>query len=86
MFCCSFSNFGKECPTLWRIYQYVTDEDRVKILQTREEKKKLGFGKGGEGYIASELCCYNCGNTGHLGDVCVLVSPNSSSDKVSGLR
>lgn len=68
--CASKDHKMNECPTLWRIYQYVTDEDRVKILQTREEKKKLGFGKGGEGYIASELCCYNCGNTGHLGDDC----------------
>ncbi|KAG2369823.1 hypothetical protein BDR07DRAFT_318627 [Suillus spraguei] len=68
--CASKAHKMNECPTLWRIYQYVTDEDRVKIMQTREEKKKLGFGKGGEGYIASELCCYNCGNTGHLGDDC----------------
>ncbi|KAG2754740.1 hypothetical protein P692DRAFT_201739981 [Suillus brevipes Sb2] len=68
--CGSNSHKMNECPTLWRIYQYVTDEDRVQIMQTREEKKKLEFGKGGEGYIASELCCYNCGNPGHLGDDC----------------
>lgn len=55
----------------------------MKIMQTREEKKKLGFGKGSEGYIASELYCYNCGNPGHLGDVCILASPDSSSDRVS---
>lgn len=52
----------------------MTDEDRVQIVQTREEKRKFEFGKGGEGYIASELCCYNCGNPGHLGDVCVLAN------------
>ncbi|KAG1779713.1 hypothetical protein EV702DRAFT_1086173 [Suillus placidus] len=68
--CASEAHKMNECPTLWRIYQYVADEDRLKIMQTREEKNKLGLGKGGEGYIASELYCYNCGNPGHLGDDC----------------
>jgi len=39
-------------------------------MQVREEKKKLALGNGGEGYIASEEWCYNCGNPGHLGDEC----------------
>ncbi|KAG0709612.1 hypothetical protein DFH29DRAFT_793037, partial [Suillus ampliporus] len=68
--CGSQTHKMNECPTLWRIYQYVADEDRVIIMQTREEKKKLALGNGGEGYIASEECCYNCGNSGHLGDDC----------------
>ncbi|KAG1754016.1 uncharacterized protein EDB91DRAFT_1101181 [Suillus paluster] len=68
--CGSQTHKMNECPTLWRIYQYVADEDRVNIMQTREEKKKLALGNGGEGYIALEECCYNCGNSGHLGDDC----------------
>jgi len=75
-YCLSYNNVCKECPTLWRIYQYVGDEDRVIIMQTRKEKKKLGLGNGGEGYIASEEWCYNCGNSGHLGDVCIVLSPD----------
>jgi len=30
----------------------------------------LGLGKGGEGYIAPDDWCYNCGDCGHLGDDC----------------
>jgi protein AIR1/2 len=41
-------------------------------VQAREEKKKLVLGNGGEGYIASEEWCYNCGNSKHLGDVCII--------------
>jgi len=74
-FYCSFYNICKECPTLWRIYQYVNDEDHVVIMQTREEMKTSALGNGGEGYIASEEWCYNCGNPGHLGDVCIIAIP-----------
>jgi protein AIR1/2 len=59
----------KECPTIWRLYEYVTDPEREAILRSRESKQSLGLGKGGEGYIASDEWCYNCGNYGHLGDV-----------------
>lgn len=59
----------QECPTLWRIYQYVNDEERVMIMRSRVEKNHLAIGEGGEGYIGEEMWCYNCANTGHLGDV-----------------
>ncbi|KAH7914314.1 hypothetical protein BJ138DRAFT_1057110 [Hygrophoropsis aurantiaca] len=68
--CGSRDHKMNECPTLWRIYQYVTDEERTLILDSRAEKRKLPIGKGGEGYIASAEWCYNCGNSGHLGDDC----------------
>jgi len=60
---------AQECPTLWRIYQYVTDEERNLIKKSREEKKQFSTGRGGEGFIGTDEWCYNCANTGHLGDV-----------------
>ncbi len=65
----SFANGEQECPTLWRIYEYVADEERHEILREREAKRTLPLGGGGEGYIATDEWCYNCGGSGHLGDV-----------------
>ena len=59
----------QECPTLWRLYEYLTEEAKVLVLQTRQEKRNLVLGEGGEGYIADNQWCYNCGNFGHWGDV-----------------
>ncbi|KAI0089241.1 hypothetical protein BDY19DRAFT_132957 [Irpex rosettiformis] len=59
-----------ECPTLWRIYEYVTESERKAILDEREKKSTLEIGDGGEGYIGPEEWCYNCGGCGHLGDDC----------------
>ncbi|KAG9317311.1 hypothetical protein JVU11DRAFT_1509 [Chiua virens] len=68
--CGSTEHKRNECPTLWRIYRYVTDDERIMILQSREEKKPFAIGEGGERYIGLEVWCYNCANTGHLGDDC----------------
>lgn len=59
----------KECPTLWRIYQYVDDAEKTLILEARAQLMNLPLGEGGEGYIARDEWCYNCGGIGHLGDV-----------------
>ncbi|TDL29652.1 hypothetical protein BD410DRAFT_780129 [Rickenella mellea] len=59
-----------ECPTLWRLYEYVTDEVRRDILKKRKSKEDLPTGHGGEGFIAEDEWCYNCGGDGHLGDDC----------------
>ncbi|EPQ59218.1 hypothetical protein GLOTRDRAFT_136148 [Gloeophyllum trabeum ATCC 11539] len=68
--CGSSRHHTNECPTLWRLYHYVSDADRETILRVREEKSVLGVGNGGEGYIATDEWCYNCGESGHLGDDC----------------
>ncbi|THH12398.1 hypothetical protein EW145_g60 [Phellinidium pouzarii] len=60
----------KECPTLWRIYEYVDDAEREATLRMRKEKENLRIGQGGEGYIGDDLWCYNCGEDDHLGDDC----------------
>lgn len=54
---------------MWRLYEYVDDDQRQEIIRSREEKAELGIGEGGEGYIGPEDWCYNCGDVGHLGDV-----------------
>ena len=59
----------QNCPSLWRIYTYLTDAEREIVLDNRESKSRLGFNHGGEGYIARDQWCYNCGECGHLGDV-----------------
>ncbi|KAH8092453.1 hypothetical protein BXZ70DRAFT_454075 [Cristinia sonorae] len=69
--CGSSIHQAKECPTLWRMYEYVDDRQRQKILSSREEKANLAIGEGGEGYIGRDEWCYNCGESGHLGDVSV---------------
>ena len=51
------------------MYRYVEDEVRLETLRVREEKRVLVLGQGGEGYIASDEWCYNCGGSGHFGDV-----------------
>lgn len=51
------------------MYTYVQDDTRQEILREREEKRPLALGEGGEGYIATDEWCYNCGGCGHLGDV-----------------
>ncbi|KAJ8482247.1 hypothetical protein ONZ45_g15023 [Pleurotus djamor] len=78
-----YSNYGCErcgsdihktsdCPTLWRQYSYVSDEGRQEILQVRESKYDLEIGEGGEGYIGTDIWCYNCGDDGHWGDDCTI--------------
>ncbi|KAI9508673.1 hypothetical protein F5148DRAFT_1013344 [Russula earlei] len=68
--CGSDNHNTNECPTIWRLYEYLTDREREAVLQLRESKRSLSLSRGGEGYIASDEWCYNCGNSGHLGDDC----------------
>ncbi|KAG5727492.1 hypothetical protein E4T56_gene11992 [Termitomyces sp. T112] len=68
--CGSERHKTNECPTLWRLYEYLTEEAKGLVIQTRQEKQNLALGEGGEGYIADDEWCYNCGNLGHWGDDC----------------
>ena len=61
--------YTQECPTLWRVYDYFTSSEKKSTLETRESKSTLKLGEGGEGFIATDEWCYNCGNSGHWGDV-----------------
>lgn len=63
----------QECPTVWRLYEYYSGEDQVKTMELRHSKQDLPLGKGGEGYVADDDWCYNCGDLGHLGDVRVIL-------------
>lgn len=54
---------------MWRLYEYLTDDGKTSTLSVRETKRDLPLGQGGEGYIADDEWCYNCGNCGHWGDV-----------------
>ncbi|KAJ3788413.1 hypothetical protein GGU11DRAFT_753523 [Lentinula aff. detonsa] len=68
--CGSSSHATNECPTHWRIYHYVTDAARINTMEVRQAKKTRPLGQGGEGYIAEDSWCYNCGERGHWGDDC----------------
>ncbi|KIK68179.1 hypothetical protein GYMLUDRAFT_37018 [Collybiopsis luxurians FD-317 M1] len=68
--CGSMIHTTSECPTHWRIYTYASDADRVRTLEIRKSKKAIPLGQGGEGYIAEDIWCYNCGESGHWGDDC----------------
>lgn len=65
------------------MYKYVEDEERQAVLHAREGKRILAFGQGGEGYIAPDEWCYNCGDYGHLGDVsCSFTCPEASEPRL----
>ncbi|KAJ3875767.1 hypothetical protein F5051DRAFT_413459 [Lentinula edodes] len=68
--CGSSAHATSECPTHWRIYHYVKDSDRISTMEARRSKKTRPLGQGGEGYIAEDSWCYNCGECGHWGDDC----------------
>ncbi|KAF8974755.1 hypothetical protein BDZ97DRAFT_1775256 [Flammula alnicola] len=68
--CSSSHHKTNECPTMWRLYEYFSGEEQIHILAQRESKKYMKLGEGGEGYVADDEWCYNCGNCGHWGDDC----------------
>lgn len=82
---CTYLTKTQECPTLWRIYDYVSDERRIAILEARKAKERLELGKGGEGFVGDDLWCYNCGQDGHLGDVSIVI-PHVISLPANSLR
>jgi hypothetical protein len=59
----------QECPTIWRIYDYATPEERDAMLQAHSSGRDMPMGAGGEAYIATDDWCHYCGECGHLGDV-----------------
>ncbi|KAG5646582.1 hypothetical protein DXG03_002885 [Asterophora parasitica] len=65
-----YDDRANECPTLWRLYEYLSDAAKKHVLGTRKQKQHLSLGEGGEGYIADDEWCYNCGSCGHWGDDC----------------
>lgn len=85
--CGSITHSVKECPTLWRLYEYLDDADHERILELRRNKENLPLGEGGEGYIGEALWCYNCGGEGHLGDDCQIIprQPDCKESSAFGL-
>lgn len=68
--CGSLKHVGLECPSLWRVYEYLSDSGRKEVCANREAAANLAFFEGGAAYIAMDEWCYFCGLNGHLGDVC----------------
>lgn len=71
--CSSSKHQTVECPTHWRMYEYVSEAERDGLLEARARLNELKLGEGGEAYIATDEWCYNCGEAGHLGDVSLLL-------------
>ncbi|GAB1519873.1 hypothetical protein RhiTH_002944 [Rhizoctonia solani] len=75
--CGSSKHIPQRCPEQFKTYVYLSEEERLQVLKQRESLKSIGFGEGGEGYIAPHIWCYNCGNGGHWGDDCKDSKPSS---------
>ncbi|CDZ97077.1 E3 ubiquitin ligase interacting with arginine methyltransferase [Phaffia rhodozyma] len=75
--CGADTHLSNNCPTLWRIYSYLTLDDRRQMLEERQHLKREG---GFEGDVleadpdgdedGSGDWCYNCARDGHFGDDC----------------
>jgi len=61
----------------------LTGEDQTRTFARRLSRKDLKLGEGGEGYIADDEWCYNCGNLGHWGDDCQDILRTRSSGEYS---
>ncbi|PPQ73548.1 hypothetical protein CVT26_010358 [Gymnopilus dilepis] len=81
--CSSSRHKTNECPTLWRLYKYFSVEERSSIISIRQSKKEFALGEGGEGYIADDEWCYNCGSYGHWGDDCHELHQDNSAEDFS---
>ncbi|QRV72987.1 general amino acid permease AGP2 [Ceratobasidium sp. AG-Ba] len=68
--CGSYTHIHQRCLDQFKTYIYLSDSERLKILEERAKLENLPFGEGGEGYIARHIWCYNCGGPGHWGDEC----------------
>lgn len=78
----------QECPTIWRIYEYFTHEEREDRLKLNALSEGKAFdGEGGEAYIATDQWCHTCGECGHLGDVgiCQCCLKSGYADTIAGL-
>ncbi|KAG9127893.1 hypothetical protein FRC07_007968 [Ceratobasidium sp. 392] len=76
--CGSFTHIQQRCLEQFKTYIYLSDSERLKILEERAKLESLSFGEGGEGYIARHIWCYNCGGPGHWGDNCQEPRPYSA--------
>ncbi|KAF8812458.1 hypothetical protein BYT27DRAFT_7182901 [Phlegmacium glaucopus] len=81
--CSSAHHKTNECPTWWRLYEYLASEDQTRTFARRLSRKGVKLGQGGEGYVADDEWCYNCGNSGHWGDDCYELSNTRSLGEYS---
>ncbi|KAI9639525.1 uncharacterized protein MKK02DRAFT_29566 [Dioszegia hungarica] len=77
------------CPSLWRVYVYLSAAARQSILA--EKRAETGWAKEAVGGESHAEYCYNCARVGHLGDDCQsrrgslarLTTPSAFSAQIS---
>ena len=55
------------CPTLWRVYVYRSEKSQQRELENREDSSS--WEREAVGGDSHDEWCYNCGGSGHFGDV-----------------
>ncbi|ODN79848.1 hypothetical protein L202_03742 [Cryptococcus amylolentus CBS 6039] len=66
--CGGSSHTDTNCPTIWRVYTYIRDDERKSVI--KEKEKAEGWAKEAMGGGPYEAWCYNCAREGHFGDDC----------------
>ncbi|KAF8338982.1 uncharacterized protein EI90DRAFT_3039950, partial [Cantharellus anzutake] len=77
------------CPTIWRVYSYISSRRREKVLLARTDSSRLNSDSG-EGFVGWDRMCFICGASGHWAFDCPSASkrppePHAFSDHIADM-